>query len=157
MKKFFAVILIACLLLSCVSALADKKQPPKQPPKGQAPENAPQMLDLDSRGKTGVISQETMDKIKTYMESNRPEGATEGEAPAEPEQPDDDDDDDDDDDEDEPEEPEEPDDDDDDGDDDDDESAEPPAGILGELLKAGVITQEECDAMAAAMPEGAQQ
>ena len=122
MKKLFAVILIACLLLSAASALA-AKQPPKQPPKGQAPEGGPQMLDLDSMVKDGVISQETRDKIQAYMEANRPEGAAPCEAPAEPEEPDDDDDDD------------------------------APEGLRGELLNTGVITQEECDAMAAVMPE----
>ena len=67
-----------------------------QAPQGQAPtgqqstdgKQAPQMIDFDAMVTSGVISQETRDAIKAYMDEHKPEGEmptapVEGEAPAE--------------------------------------------------------------------------
>ena len=45
-----------------------------QPPQmnGQKPSGHPDMIDFDAMVKNGVISQETCDKIKAYMEEHRP-------------------------------------------------------------------------------------
>ena len=106
-----------------------------QAPDGQAPAaDVPVMIDFDAMVTKGVISQETCDKIKAYMAANKPadlpettDEAAAAEKPAElPEMngqaPT------------------------------DQQPAEAPAagGLLGDLLKAGVITQAEYDALAAA-------
>ena len=45
-----------------------------QPPQmnGEKPSGHPDMIDFDAMVKNGVISQETCDKIKAYMEEHRP-------------------------------------------------------------------------------------
>ena len=45
-----------------------------QPPQmnGEKPSGLPDMIDFDAMVKSGVISQETCDKIKAYMEEHRP-------------------------------------------------------------------------------------
>ncbi len=50
-----------------------------QPPQmnGEAPSGLPDMIDFDAMVKNGVISQETCDKIKAYMEEHRPSELTE--------------------------------------------------------------------------------
>lgn len=47
-----------------------KGQPPQM--NGEKPSGHPDMIDFDTMGKNGVISQETCDKIKAYMEEHRP-------------------------------------------------------------------------------------
>ena len=90
------------------------------------------MIDFDAMVTSGVISQETREKIKTYMDEHKPEGEppvapTEGQAPADGQQP-----------------PEQP------------EGEQPTDGqeqvpdLLSELLNAGIITQAEYDALSAA-------
>ena len=64
-----------------------------QSPTGQQPtdgQHAPKMIDFDAMVASGVISQETRDAIKAYMDEHKPEGKmptapAEGEAPAEAE------------------------------------------------------------------------
>ena len=118
------------------------EQPFGQPPFGQGPAgNGPVMVDFDALAQAGVISQDTCDRIKAYMEANKPadppanDGRTpSGEQPGDlPEQPD-------------GKAPS------------GDQPADPPAdgeapaegGLLKDLLDAGVITQEEYDAINAA-------
>ena len=101
------------------------EQPSGQPPFGQGPAgNGPVMVDFDALAQAGVISQDTCDRIKAYMEANKPADppANDGKAPS------------------------------------GDRPADPPAdgeapaegGLLKDLLDAGVITQEEYDAINAA-------
>ena len=56
-----------------------------QPPQmnGQKPFGSPDMIDFDAMVKNGVISQETCDKIKAYMEEHKPVNLPEmdGQAP----------------------------------------------------------------------------
>jgi len=78
------------------------------------------MIDFDAMVTSGIISQETRDAIKAYMDEHKPEGEkptapAEGEVPAEGEAP-----------------------------------AEGEPSLLNDLLKAGIITQAEYDAMSAA-------
>ena len=118
------------------------EQPFGQGPFGQGPAgNGPVMVDFDALAQAGVISQDTCDRIKAYMEANKPadppadDGRTpSGEQPGDlPEQPD-------------GKAPS------------GDRPADPPAdgdapaegGLLKDLLDAGVITQEEYDAINAA-------
>ena len=118
------------------------EQPSGQPPFGQGPAgNGPVMVDFDALAQAGVISQDTCDRIKAYMEANKPADppANDGRAPSGkqpgdlPEQPD-------------GKAPS------------GDRPADPPAdgdapaegGLLKDLLDAGVITQEEYDAINAA-------
>ena len=88
--------------------------------------NAPVMIDFDAMVSKGIISQETCDKIKAYMEAHKPADLpeangekpadlpeTNGEAPSEGEAP-------------------------------------AMGGLLADLLKNGVISQAEYDAMVAA-------
>ena len=129
----------------------------QQPTDGTRPENMPMggMIDFDALVESGTISQETCDKIKTYMEEHKPtdsqqppEMPADGQQPSDGQQP--------------PEMPA-------DGQQPTD-SQQPPempadgqqpsdgqrTGLLDELLSAGVITQEEYDAISAAMPTGSQ-
>ena len=65
--------------------------PQSQAPTSQQPtdsQQAPKMIDFDAMVASGVISQETRDAIKAYMDEHKPEGEmptapVEGEAPAE--------------------------------------------------------------------------
>ncbi len=70
--------------------------PQGQAPQGQAPtsqqptdsQQAPKMIDFDAMVTSGIISQETRDAIKAYMDEHKPEGEMpaapgEGETPAE--------------------------------------------------------------------------
>lgn len=62
-----------------------------QAPTGQQPtdgQQTPKMIDFDAMVTSGVISQETRDAIKAYMDEHKPDGemptvSAEGEAPAE--------------------------------------------------------------------------
>ena len=79
------------------------------------------MIDFDAMVTSGVISQETRDAIKAYMDEHRPEGApAEGQAPTDGQQP-----------------PEKP------------ADGQMP-DLLSDLLSAGVITQAEYEALTAA-------
>ena len=117
-----------------------------QPPAGEKPEGTseqpggekPVLIDFDAMVTNGVISQETCDKIKTYMEEHKPADmpggqqpadmpAIGGEKPAEGQTP-----------------PEKP-------------AGEKPGdapvmggGLLADLLKDSIITQAEYDALLAA-------
>jgi len=53
---------------------AEAPQMNGQPPQmnGEKPSGPPDMIDFDAMVKNGVISQETCDKIKAYMEEHRP-------------------------------------------------------------------------------------
>ena len=111
----------------------EEKAAPAEAP--EKPADAPAMIDFDAMAAEGVISQETLESIRTYMEQNRPEGAPamggqqpgeapevpEGETPADGEQP---------------------------------EAAPEQPDLLGDLLSAGVITQAEYEAMTAAQVDG---
>lgn len=96
--------------------------PQGQAPQGQAPtgekptdgQQAPKMIDFDAMVTSGVISQETREAIKAYMDEYKPEGEMPA-APGEGETP-----------------------------------AEGEPSLLNDLLKAGIITQAEYDAMSAA-------
>ena len=109
-------------------APADGQQPPEKPADGQQPSKTDdKMIDFDAMVTGGVISQETCDAIKTYMDAHKPEGApadgqspAEGQQPTEGQQP--------------PEKPA------------DDQQPD----LLGDLLSAGVITQAEYEALTAA-------
>ena len=85
------------------------------------------MIDFDAMVESGVISRETGDKIKAYMDEHKPDGKPD-EAPEKPsgEKPAD--------------APEEP-----------DDGLQPAAGeqpdLLADLLEGGVITQAEYDAL----------
>ena len=158
MKKIITIIMLIALLAASAVAFADGNTqggpPADMPPQeqtsgGQAPGaempsgapgmpggQAPAMIDFDEMVTKGVISQETCDKIKAYMESHRPADLPGGQAPGmsggQPdgqfpgmngEKP-----------------------------------ADPPqgqapvmGGLLDDLLKDGVITQEEYDALTAAI------
>ena len=106
-----------------------------QAPQGRQPadgQQGPRMIDFDAMVTSGVISQETREKIKTYMDEHKPEGEppvapTEGQAPADGQQP--------------PEQPE--------GELPTDGQEQVP-DLLSELLNAGIITQAEYDALSAA-------
>ena len=95
------------------------------------------MIDFDAMVTSGVISQETRDAIKAYMDEHRPEGApAEGQAPTDGQQP--------------PEKPSE-----DQAPADGQQPPEKPADgqmpdLLSDLLSAGVITQAEYEALTAA-------
>ena len=114
---------------------AQEQQAPEKPAEGQAPtdgqapsdaQHAPgtdiRMIDFDAMVTSGVISQETGEKIKAYMDAHKPEGApTEGQqAPTDGQQP-----------------PEKP-------------AGGQMPDLLSELLSEGVITQAEYDALTAA-------
>ena len=107
-----------------------------QAPQGRQPadgQQGPRMIDFDAMVTSGVISQETREKIKTYMDEHKPEGEppvapTEGQAPADGQQP--------------PEQPE--------GELPTDGQEQVP-DLLSELLNAGIITQVEYDALSAAV------
>ncbi len=112
---------------------ADLPEMNGQAPNGEKPADlpemkgqAPGMIDFDAMVTKGVISQETCDKIKAYMEAHKPADLPEmngekpadlpemnGEKPAESETPE-------------------------------------HGGLLADLLKDGVITQTEYDALVAA-------
>ncbi len=103
-----------------------------QPPQmnGEKPSGHPDMIDFDAMVKNGVISQETCDKIKAYMEEHRPSELpemngqppqTDGEKPSDlPEM-----------------------------------NREHPAngGLLNDLLNNSIITQAEYDALGEAIQE----
>lgn len=101
------------------------------PTDGQAPQGqGPKMIDFDAMVTRGIISQETRDAIKAYMDEHKPadmpaDGQTPPEKPADgqtsPEKP---------------------------ADGQAPEDAE--NGLLNDLLNAGIITQAEYDAMMAA-------
>jgi len=72
---------------------ADLPEMNSQPPRmdGEKPSGPPDMIDFDAMAEKGVISQETCDRIKAYMEEHKPAGLPEmdgqpprmdGEAPA---------------------------------------------------------------------------
>lgn len=126
------------------------QQAPRQSADGQAPSDGQQpadgqqppktddrMIDFDAMVTSGVISQETRDAIKAYMDEHRPEGApAEGQAPTDGQQP--------------PEKPS-----DDQAPADGQQPPEKPADgqmpdLLSDLLSAGVITQAEYEALTAA-------
>lgn len=159
MKKLISAILVISLLAVSAVAFADgaagSGTPPQMPTGGSAsagqtisgatptaprqtgPDGgAPVMIDFDAMVTKGVISQETCDRIKAYMEEHRPDGQPpqmngeqpsgrpggqppqmNGQMPAAPAQ------------------------------------GEAPAmgGLLDDLLKDGIITQEEYDALIAAL------
>ena len=107
-------------------------------------QQGPRMIDFDAMVTKGVISQETREKIKTYMDEHKPEGEppvapAEGQAPGDGQQP--------------PEEPE--------GEmpTDGEKPADAPElpadgqqpDLLSDLLSAGIITQAEYDALSAAI------
>ena len=92
---------------------------------GQAPtgQQTPKMIDFDAMVTSGIISQETRDAIKAYMDEHKPEGEmptapAEGEAPTAPAEG--------------------------------EALAEGEPNLLNDLLNAGIITQTEYDAMSAA-------
>ncbi|MBQ6173269.1 MAG: hypothetical protein IJK28_02865 [Clostridia bacterium] len=155
MKKIIPIIMLIALLAASAVAFADGNtqggppagMPPQEQtggPGGEMPSGAPgmpggqapAMIDFDEMVTKGVISQETCDKIKAYMESHKPADLPGGQAPdmngGQPggeapgmngEKP-----------------------------------ADPPqgqapvmGGLLDDLLKDGVITQEEYDALTAAI------
>ena len=164
MKKIISVLLAIALMAMTAAAFADtdndRNMPSGQPPFGQAPNgqmpsgdppekpdgqapsgeqsfgqppfgqgpggNGPVMVDFDALAQAGVITQDTCDRIKAYMEANKPADLPGGDAQV-PGQ-------------------------------DGDKPADPPAdgavseegGLLKDLLDAGVITQEEYDAINAA-------
>ncbi len=114
-----------------------------QPPQGQPPQlpgsEAPVMIDFDAMVTKGVISQDTCDKIKAYMEEHKPADMPDSqpqanvpemteEKPAEDQTP-----------------SEKP---------DGDKPADAPGmggGLLADLLKDEIITQAEYDALIAAL------
>ncbi len=96
-----------------------------QPPQmdGETPSGRPDMIDFDAMVKNGVISQETCDKIKAYMEEHRPSELPEmnGEAPSGlPEM---------------------------------NREHPANGGLLNDLLSNGIITQAEYDALSEAIEE----
>ncbi len=116
-------------------------------PTGEKPADAlelpagekPMMIDFDAMVTKGVISQETCDKIKTYMEEHKPADVSETgrEKPAEDQTP--------------PEKPTE-------GQTQPEKPADAPGmegGLLADLLKDGIITQAEYDALIAAQTSAA--
>lgn len=97
----------------------------QQAPQGQDGQ-APKMIDFDAMVTKGIISQETREAIKAYMHEHKPaDMPADGQAPADGQTP-----------------PEKPDD------------GQAPEGnengLLNDLLNAGIITQDEYDAMVAA-------
>ena len=87
MKKIIIIAVAAALVLSLgVVAYAannnrtsqpqttQSEQFPAEAPRmdGEKPSGHPDMIDFDAMMKNGVISQETCDKIKAYMEEHRP-------------------------------------------------------------------------------------
>ena len=100
---------------------AQSGDPPEKPDGQQPGGSAPQMIDFDAMVKEGVITQDTCDRIRAYMADHKPANLPGAQAqPGE-------------------------------------KPADPPAandseapaegGLLRELLDAGVITQEEYDAL----------
>jgi hypothetical protein len=106
MKKLISVLCVIAVLLS-LSVVAFAAEDTQNSQKGQAPSDEPQMngqrpsgppdvIDFDDMVSKGVISQETCDKIKAYMEEHKPADLPEmdgqgpdGEAPTDlPELPD---------------------------------------------------------------------
>ena len=106
MKKLISVLCVIAVLLS-LSVVAFAAEDTQNSQKGQAPSDGPQMngqrpsgppdvIDFDDMVSKGVISQETCEKIKAYMEEHKPVGLPEmdgqgpdGEAPTDlPELPD---------------------------------------------------------------------
>ena len=109
------------------------KKPSSKKPSGGKPsarkpsDQAPEMLDWDKLVTEGVISEETAAKVKAYMEENKPEDAAQkqdSEKPADP--------------------PKKP---------DGKEPVNPNLEIVNQLLEAGVLTQEEADAVSAWITE----
>ncbi len=128
---------------------ADGQQPPEKPANGQQgpqmPSNnqqgsqmpmngqqAPGMIDFDALVTEGVISQETREKIRTFMDEHKPaDMPSDGQAPADGQQS-----------------PEMP-----------SEGQAPNGGqpdLLSDLKDAGILTQEECDAISSATVNNAQ-
>lgn len=109
-------------------------------PAGQIPEGqAPEMPDWDKLVTDGVISEETAAKLKAYIEENLPENLQEkpdGEKPADPPQTPEDG---------KPADPQ--------GKPEGEEPANPNLEIVNQLLEAGVLTQEEADAVSAWITE----
>lgn len=106
MKKLISVLCVIAVLLS-LSVVAFAAEDTQNSQKGQAPSDGPHMngqrpsgppdvIDFDDMVSKGVISQETCDKIKAYMEEHKPADLPEmdgqgpdGEAPTDlPELPD---------------------------------------------------------------------
>ena len=133
-----------------VSQMSENGQPPQMPENGQAPQmngNGPEdnfgFISFENYVADGTISQETYEAITKFMEENKPElpeGMAEGERPELPEGAE------------EGERPELP---------EGAEEGELPEmkegegpDLLKDLLEAGVITQEEYDALAAAREAG---
>ncbi len=164
MKKFLAIVLAVAVVLGLsVTAFAagpekeagnasqqsteNSQQGPTVDVNSQVPEingealsGTPVFIDFDALAAEGVISQETLEKIKSYMEENKPEGLPEmnGEVPSA------------------------------DGQMPSGEKPEglpemngevpemdgaAPGGLLADLLEDGVITQSEYDAIIAAVSE----
>ena len=147
MKKIIIILCIAVLLVSLGLAVyaatnnqtsqADipyGEKPPEEPPQmnGIKPSGPPDMIDFDAMVKKGVISQETCDRIKSYMEEHKPSDLPEmnsqpsrmnGNAPSDrPELP--------------------------------EMNGEGPAGgLLDDLLNSGIINQTEYDALSEAAAE----
>ena len=82
MKKLISVLCVIAVLLS-LSVVAFAAEDTQNLQKGQAPSDGPQMngqrpsgppdvIDFDDMVSKGVISQETCDKIKAYMEEHKP-------------------------------------------------------------------------------------
>ena len=82
MKKLIAVMCVIAVLLS-LSVVAFAAEDTQNSQKGQAPSDGPQIngqrpsgppdvIDFDDMVSKGVISQETCDKIKAYMEEHKP-------------------------------------------------------------------------------------
>ena len=98
------------------------KKPDGGKPSAQKPgDQVPEMLDWDKLVAEGVISEETAAKVRAYMEENKPGDMAEkpnGEKPADP--------------------PEKP---------DGEDPVNPNLEIVNQLLEAGVLTQEEADAV----------
>ena len=156
MKKCIGMILVAAMLMLAGAAFAEGPggnmggMPPMQggpqqgnqpqmngqAPNGQMPMNPPQMdgngpemkmIDFDAMAENSVISAETLAKIKAYMEENKPaemnaQQPMNGMPPEKPET------------------------------DDEKTDADPEGknGLLEDLLSAGIITQEEYEALNAA-------
>lgn len=104
------------------------KKPSGGKPSAQKPsDQAPEMLDWDKLVTEGVISEETAAKVKAYMEENKPEDAAQkqdSEKPADPPKKQD-----------------------------VEEPVNPNLEIVNQLLDAGVLTQEEADAVSAWITE----
>jgi len=104
------------------------KKPAGGKPSGQKPgDQAPDMLDWDKLVTEGVISEETAAKVKAYMEENKPEDMAGNQGTEKPADP-----------------PTKP---------DGEEPANPNLEIVNQLLEAGVLTQEEADAVSAWITE----